>query len=141
MRVAARVSGAGPDRRVRRRGASVDLLLRRRQASLEVPQQLLLGHEFLALLGQLALRPEFELAELFLFATQLLLLDAHALSRELLRVDAVGGVERGVVTAAVTQDTPRQCLTAVLLVQEVVRELLQVGQMSREECAAETLEV
>jgi hypothetical protein len=147
MRVAARVSGAGPDRRVRRRSASVDLLLRRRQASLEVPQQLFLGHEFLALFGQLALRPEFELAELFLcgerqgwsahsfadfttrdraeswftFASQLLFLDAYTLSRKLLRVDAVGRVERVVVAAALTQDAPRQGLAAVLLVQEVCR--------------------
>lgn len=50
---------------------------------------------------------------------ELLLLDPNTLSRELLRVDAVGSIERGVVPAPLAQYAARQSLATVLLVEEV----------------------
>ena len=102
------------------------------ETALEVAQRLLLREQLLAFLRNLALDLDLDLAKLLLLATELLLLETHALGGEVLGQD--GRVLLGV-------DRPRELLGTVRLVKDVVGEGLELSQMSVEKCAPQAAEV
>lgn len=107
--------------------------LRRTVKGNHPPQALLLGQELLPLLVDLALDLELDLPELLLLPPELLLLEAHALRRHLLR--------QHLAVAGVDMHAARELLSAVRLVKDVLREGLEVTQVRALNRAAEASEV
>ncbi len=106
-----------------------------RHAALRLPKLALPGQQFLPLLVDLALDLDLDLAQLLLLPSQLFLLQPDALAGEIFGVH--GGIE--IVGSAL--HALGQLLGTVILVEEIVRDFLQVREVGMQQRAADGEEV